>query len=243
MVPDAAPADAELLAEPSKEPVQSKGELPMKWVTVGKKKFNVADIYDTAHVYKQNVDRKKCFFVVSKREYRLYVYEASASDTTLVAHYPVCYAKYPEGKTKTGDMRTPDCSMQAPFTISQIQDASTWKHDFKDGRGNMKAYGDWFIRLNLSKSNNTASVKANRSIGIHGSSGNRESVPGRDSEGCIRLRDEDIKDFKTRFAWVGATVVVKPYTQEKLPFEVKAEKALGNKYVHATKGYRLYPAK
>lgn len=213
---------------------------PMKSITVGKKTFNVADINDVAKVYKETVNKAQCFFVISKQEFRLYVYEVAGNDTTLVAHYPVCYAKFKEGKTRQGDMRTPDCSLNAPFRISQICDASTWRHDFKDGRGNIKAYGDWFIRLDLSKSNVPAAIKGNRSIGIHGSSGNKESVPGMDSEGCIRLRDADIRDLKARFAQVGTKVVVLPYTQGKLSFMKKAEQRLGNTYQYAKKGYMSY---
>ena len=213
---------------------------PMKSITVGKKTFKVADLNDVSKVYKDNVNKTNCFFVVSKQEFRLYVYEVEAGDTALVAHYPVCYAKYPEGKTRQGDMRTPDCNMKAPFRISQICNASSWMHNFGDGRGNIPAYGSWFIRLDLSKSNVPAAIKSNRSIGIHGSSANKESVPGMDSEGCIRLRDTDIRDLKTRFAQVGTKVVVLPYNQGKLPFMKKAEKKLGTAYQYATKGYKTY---
>lgn len=214
-----------------------------KNVTVGKKTYDVADIYDVRTIYKTDVNKANCFFVISKQEYRLYVYERVNKDTILVAHYPVCYAKRTGQKTKQGDMSTPDGDMDNYFTISQIANASTWKHDFKDGRGNIKAYGDWFMRLNLTKATNlNATVRSNRSIGIHGSSGNRESVPGNDSEGCIRLRDEDINHLKANFAQVGTKVVVKAYDKGKYSFEKRAAKALGNKYFYAKKGYRKYPA-
>lgn len=209
----------------------AKGEKwPLKSLTVGKKTFMVADVADEAAIYKQTVNKANCFFVISKKEYRLYVYEVTNKDTALVAHFPVCYAKYPEGKTKQGDMRTPDCDMQKPFKVSQICDASGWKHDFKDGRGAFPAYGAWFIRLSLVGSNNTPSVCSNRSIGIHGSTGNSQSVPGRDSEGCIRLRDADIKTLKSNYVQVGTKVVVKPYTKGKYGFEKRAEKKLGAAY-------------
>lgn len=211
-----------------------------KSITVGKKTYDVADIYDQRTVYKEKVaDRGSLFFIISKQEYRLYVYEKSAKDTVLVAHYPVCYAKRTGQKTKNGDMSTPETDMKGPFRISQIAAASSWTHDFKDGRGAIKAYGDWFMRLDLSKGTGlNASVRSNRSIGIHGSSGNRESVPGNDSEGCIRLRDEDLRHLKTNYAQVGTQVVVKPYSQGKYKFEKKAEKALGSRYVYPVKGYK-----
>lgn len=210
-------------------------------VTVGKKTYNVADIADKRAVYKDKVaDRKNLFFVISKQEYRLYVYEKAANDTVLVAHYPVCYAKRTGQKTKSGDMSTPETDMKGPFRISQIAAASSWTHDFKDGRGAIKAYGDWFMRLDLTKGSGlNAAVCSNRSIGIHGSSGNRESVPGNDSEGCIRLRDEDLRHLKTTYAQVGTEVVVKPFSQGKYAFEKKAEKALGTRYIFPVSGYKL----
>mgnify|MGYP002619910362 CR=1 FL=1 len=212
----------------------TEAEIPMKSVTVGQKSYNVADITDESHVYKKDVNREKCVVVISKREFRLYVYECG-TDTVLIASFPVCYAKNPGPKTKEGDMSTPECSdLSDPFTISEIKSASDWEHDFGDGRGSLKAYGDWFIRLKL-----TGSLSSNRSIGIHGSTNNAESVPGRDSEGCIRLRDADINTFHDLYAQVGQKVLIKGVGERKLPFEQKAEQALGNKYVAPTAGNKL----
>lgn len=205
----------------------------------GNKTYNVADINDVSKVYRPNAVKANCFFVISKQEFRLYVYEKVGTDTLLAAHYPVCYAKYPEGKTKTGDMRTPDCTIAHPFRISQIQNASSWAHDFKDGRGSFPAYGAWFMRLDLSKSDCAAGCRSNRSIGIHGSTGNAASVPGRDSEGCIRLRDADIKDLKERFSQVGTPVVVKAVNVGKYPFERRAQQKCSG-YVQPTAGYKKY---
>ena len=206
-------------------------DIPMRQVTVGQKTYNVADIDDSARVYKDNVDRSRCFIVISKKEYRLYVYEVSADqkDTTLVAHFPVCYAKYPEAKTQSGDMRTPESSMQEPFTIKQIQDASDWHHDFGDGRGSIKSYGNWFLRLD---------TPGFTGVGIHGSTNNEASVPGRDSEGCIRLRDADLIVLHDRFAQEGHKVVIKGIKQGKLPFELKAEQALAERYKAPKAGYK-----
>lgn len=246
----AAPASAEAdqsTPAPEAEPAGNRAVPPFKktTVTVGKKTYDVADIFDERAVYKEKgVNKENVFFVISKQEFRLYVYEKVGNDTVLVAHYPVCYAKRTGQKTKSGDMSTPETDMQGPFRISQIAAASSWTHDFKDGRGAIKAYGDWFMRLDLSKGTGlNASVRSNRSIGIHGSSGNRESVPGNDSEGCIRLRDEDLRHLKSTYAQVGTKVVVKPYTQGKYKFEQSAEKALGTRYVYPVKGYKKYPAK
>lgn len=194
----------------------------------GSKVFNVADINDNGKIYEGlPTNEKNCFFVISKKEFRIYVYEATNGDTTLVAHFPICYAKRPGKKTKTGDMSTPECENGIPFTISQIQDASTWRHDFKDGRGNILAYGPYFMRLKLTGS----VVPGNNSIGIHGCGGTSEksnhiSVPGRDSEGCIRLRDADLKLLRP-LAHVGTKVFIKPATGkagDKYGYEIRAMK-------------------
>ena len=208
----------------------------------GNKVYDVADIYDVARIYRPEANPAQCFFVISKQEFRLYVYEVEGKDTLLAAHFPICYAKNPGPKTRTGDMSTPECSLQHPATISQIRNSSSWAHDFKDGRGSFPAYGAWFMRLDLSKSDCHPGCRSNKSIGIHGSSGNRLSVPGRDSEGCIRLRDEDIKTLKSRFTIVGTRVVIKSANAGKLPFELRAEKNCKD-YQRPEKGYRPVDAK
>jgi lipoprotein-anchoring transpeptidase ErfK/SrfK len=49
-----------------------------------------------------------------------------------------------------------------------------------------------------------------KGIGIHGSTNNESSVPGRGSEGCIRLRDDDLIQLKEKYAFVGMRVVILP---------------------------------
>ena len=201
------------------QPVQK--DIPMKEVQVGSKTYNVADIDDQMALYKENVDRDNCFIVISKKEYRLYVYEVAGQDTLLVAHFPVCYGKNPGPKQGTGDMSTPECTMDEPFCISEIKDASTWCHDFGDGRGQILSYGAYFMRL---------VTPGFSGIGIHGSTNNEASVPGRDSEGCIRLRDNDLLRLHDLYAEVDMPVVIKGIKENKLPFEVKAEQKLGDQY-------------
>ena len=146
-------------------------------------------------------DHGSTFLVVSKKDLRLIVYARSnGGDTIALASYPVCMGKNKGDKQKSGDMRTPESPAGKPFTISMIQDASTWKHDFGDGRGSILAYGQWFLRLEGDYPGN--------SIGIHGSTGNRYSIPGRGSEGCIRLRDEDIVHLKENYAFKGMNVYI-----------------------------------
>lgn len=143
--------------------------------------------------------RDNCFIVISKPELYLSVYEDQQGDTVLLARYPVCVGKNYGQKQKTGDMKTPECTYDNPFSISQIQPASSWVHDFGDGRGSILAYGNWFLRLKTPGFNG---------IGIHGSTNNENSVPGRGSEGCIRLLDEDLDELKETYAFVGMKVVI-----------------------------------
>jgi hypothetical protein len=65
-----------------------------------------------------------------------------------------------------------------------IEDATTWSHDFKgDTLGEIKgAYGPYFIRLD---------VPGQKGIGIHGTHDNA-SIGTRASEGCIRMHNEDV---------------------------------------------------
>lgn len=165
-------------------------------------------------------NKKNCFIVISKKDYYLYVYEAIDQDTVLVARYDACFAVNKGNKMRTGDMKTPHCTSAIPvFRISEICNAAAWRHDFRDGRGNILAYGPYFLRLNIGTNN--------RSIGIHGSTNNRGSVPGRASEGCIRLKDEDVRDLRNRYAFVGMKVIIKAEDIDDYPYEVQAMERLG----------------
>lgn len=164
-------------------------------------------------------DKNQCFLVLSKKDYYLYVYEPQGNDTVMLARFDCAFALKKGDKTKKGDMRTPHCkSLNAPFYVSEIRNASTWCHDFGDGRGSIKSYGDYFIRLRLAGHQ----VESNRTIGIHGSTNNAESVPGRTSEGCIRLRDEDIRTLRNKFVTKGMKVIIKAEDIDDYAFEVRA---------------------
>lgn len=182
-------------------------------------KHTIRLIKDESLSFPQMVKNKKnCFVVMSKKDYYLYVYEPQGEDTVMVARYDCCFSLKKGNKQKVGDMRTPHTTMDNPFTLTEIVDASTWDHDFGDGRGSILSYGHWFHRLD---------THGHKGIGIHGSTNNAESVPGRASEGCIRLRDEDIIDFKENYAHVSMKVVIKAEDVDDLPFEVKAMKKQG----------------
>lgn len=159
--------------------------------------------------------RDNCFIVMSKKDYYLYVYEPQGRDTVLLARYDCAFAQRKGQKEQSGDMRTPHCTLSDPFTIEQIQSSGGWVHDFGDGRGAILSYGPYFLRLR---------TPGHTGIGIHGSTGNRQTVPGRASEGCIRLRDEDIADLATHYAHVGMPVVIKAEEVDDYPFEIHAMK-------------------
>lgn len=173
---------------------------------------------DTAKIfYGGAYDQGSAFVVISKKELRLNVYATVKGDTTLIVRYPVCLSRAKGQKEKEGDMKTPSCSMESPFTITEIKDASTWTHDFGDGRGAILSYGHWFMRL----------ATPHKGIGIHGNTGNEDKMPGRDSEGCIRLSDAGIDHFKQHYATVGMKVVIKGEDDGRLPFENRSIKSAG----------------
>ncbi|MGI6219275.1 MAG: L,D-transpeptidase [Bacteroidaceae bacterium] len=113
---------------------------------------------------------------VSKQKRELYVLN-SKNDTLCIMQCGIGLNK--GNKTRSGDKRTPE----GTFTISKIQDSKLWTHDFKDGYGPRKgAYGPWFIRLHVPRFSG---------IGIHGTCF-PNSIGTRCSDGCIRLRNEDV---------------------------------------------------
>ena len=150
-------------------------------------------------VFGEMMNRNSCFIVIDKPALHLSVYEDQGGDTVLIARYPVCVGKNYGQKEKSGDMKTPECTFDNPFSITEITPAATWTHDFGDGRGAILSSGRWFMRLK---------TPGHKGIGIHGSTNNESSVPGRGSEGCIRLRDDDLDILKENYAFVGMKVII-----------------------------------
>ena len=150
-------------------------------------------------VFGEMIQRDNCFIVIDKPALYLSVYENQNGDTVLIARYPVCVGKNYGQKEKSGDMKTPECTFDNPFSITEIVSASSWTHDFGDGRGAILAYGNWFMRLK---------TPGHKGIGIHGSTNNENSVPGRGSEGCIRLKNEDLDQLKEKYVFIGMKVIV-----------------------------------
>ncbi|MFN3562003.1 MAG: L,D-transpeptidase [Chloroherpetonaceae bacterium] len=127
--------------------------------------------------------------VIDKSDFTLTLYDGK----DVVKVYSVAVGKNLGDKEKVGDMRTPI----GKFPIVNIHNSSAWTHDFKDGKGEIKgAYGPWFLRLYTGK-DATASGKAWKGIGIHGTHA-PESIGTCATEGCIRLKNEDIADLKAR---------------------------------------------
>lgn len=113
---------------------------------------------------------------------------------------PVCVGKNTGDKQKKGDLRTPE----GIFQVSDIHNSTNWEHDFGDGKGEISgAYGPYFIRLD---------VPGHKGIGIHGTH-LPESIGTRDSEGCIRLRNEDLERLIT-FVRVPMTVIITPSAED-----------------------------
>ena len=166
---------------------------------------------DTVAAYSEIQDKANTFIVISKQELKLYVCEALEDDTVRIAEFPVCLSRNLGQKERKGDMKTPESTWDKPFEITEIVKSSNWTHDFGDGRGAIMSYGNWFMRLKTGFSG----------IGIHGSTNNESTVPGRDSEGCIRLNDNDLDVLKEQYAFKGMKVVIKHEDEGLKPFEEK----------------------
>jgi lipoprotein-anchoring transpeptidase ErfK/SrfK len=129
--------------------------------------------------------------VIEKNSHTLEVFR----DGKRVKKYGVAVGKNTGDKQRVGDMRTPE----GEFPIVQIQNASKWSHDFRDGKGEVKgAYGPYFIRLG---------TPGWSGIGIHGTHA-PDSI-GRDvTEGCIRLNNDDVAELR-KMVKIGDRVIIK----------------------------------
>lgn len=129
--------------------------------------------------------------VVSKKALQLYV--VSEKNDTLFQCSVACGKNF-GNKVLVGDKKTPE----GTFKIIKMYDATSWRHDFGDGKGMRKgAYGPLFFRLNVPGFND---------IGIHGTIF-PETIGTRSSEGCVRMRNEDIKKLY-RFCYIGMPVII-----------------------------------
>ncbi len=127
---------------------------------------------------------------IIKLDHKLHVMK----DKNIVKIYDIAVGKNLGQKVRAGDCKTP----VGDFSVQQIQSASHWSHDFKDGKGVIQnAYGPWFIRLRTGWNG----------IGIHGTHA-PNSIGTNDTEGCIRLKNSDVDELKRRNIRIGMPVVI-----------------------------------
>ena len=135
---------------------------------------------------------KEKHILIEKETCRLYLIEKDS----ILMDCPVCVGIGVGQKKRKGDHKTPE----GVFKIRAIQKSSSWTHDFHDGNGVIKgSYGPWFFRLNTPQSPH---------IGIHGTCF-PESMGKRESEGCIRMLNEDLEKLKEQ-VFTGMTVIINP---------------------------------
>ncbi|MCQ2147221.1 MAG: L,D-transpeptidase [Bacteroidales bacterium] len=133
------------------------------------------------------------FIVISKENMTLTL--VGDNNQPIATYGIACAVNYGNKKVK-GDHKTPE----GVFKINQLLNAKGLSHDFKDGKGPIRnAYGPWFLRL---------AVPGFNDIGIHGTH-LPESIGTRATEGCIRLKNEDILDLKSRVN-LGTPVIILP---------------------------------
>lgn len=137
------------------------------------------------------------FILISKQEMRLRLIDYKGNE---LFSAPVAVGVNAGNKQIEGDMRTPE----GVFQVADIQKSADWKHDFKDGKGEISgAYGDYFIRL---------AVPGHKGIGIHGTH-LPESIGTRASEGCIRMKNDDLKRL-VGLIYPPVTVVITPGVED-----------------------------
>lgn len=133
------------------------------------------------------------FIIVDKQAFTLTL--VSSAGEAIKEYGIACAVNYGPKKVR-GDHKTPE----GTFKITQLLYAKGLSHDFGDGKGPVRdAYGPWFLRLG---------VPGFIDIGIHGTPF-PESIGSRATEGCIRMRNDDITDLKQRVK-VGTRVIILP---------------------------------
>lgn len=143
--------------------------------------------------HKLNDINNTSFIVISKEDMMLRLIDYKGRE---IQKYPIACGKNYGNKETKGDLKTPE----GLFHVTEIEKASSWVHDFGDGKGEIPgAYGPFFIRLE---------VPGQKGIGIHGTH-KPESIGTRDTEGCIRLNNEDLLKL-VKQTHIGMTVLITP---------------------------------
>ena len=170
--------------------------------------IGVMEYYILQEQYKKELQkvRHATILLVSKQEMSLRLIDYKGKE---IFFAPMACGKSFGNKLAKGDMKTPE----GIFQVQDIQNASDWKHDFKDGKGDVEnAYGPYFIRLY---------TPGHKGIGIHGTHDSL-SIGTRATEGCIRLNNEDLIKLVSLIC-PPLTVVITPSAED------EAKNALQNK--------------
>lgn len=142
------------------------------------------------------------FIVINKQDYSLSQFDYKGNK---LRTFPVAFGKSPGNKTEKGDNKTPE----GIFSISGIENSSSWSHDFQDGKGKIEgAYGPHFIRLN---------VPGHKGIGIHGTHDNN-SIRSRVSEGCIRMKNDDLETLVKNIKSSSIVVIIPSVEDQEINF-------------------------
>lgn len=150
--------------------------------------------------------------LISKQEMKLMLIDYKGK---VLLSAPFACGLYPGNKQKKGDMKTPE----GIFHVADIQNASDWKHDFKDGKGQIEgAYGPYFIRLK---------TPGHKGIGIHGTHDSL-SIGSRTTEGCIRLHNKDLKKL-VGLIYPPLTVIITPAAADEVINLLPANKKMNKK--------------
>lgn len=144
----------------------------------------------------QSFEAEDGFILVDKGALMLTVFDASA---TPVLTLPVCCGSEFGDKQTLRDCRTPE----GVFRVRRIENSTTWPHKLPGGRKEFGSYGPTFIRLEYPPIHR---------IGIHGTK-LPESIGKRESEGCVRLRNEDLA-LLVPHVKVGMKVLITPGAED-----------------------------
>jgi lipoprotein-anchoring transpeptidase ErfK/SrfK len=163
-------------------------------------------------------ENKGKFIIISKEKMVLTLYD---NQKKAIATYPISCGKFYGNKRKSGDNKTPEGAFYVIQTQRVDQHGLKWGHDFKDGKGWIdNAYGPYFIRLH---------TPPHKSIGIHGTH-DPASMGKRASEGCIRLKNEDIEKLFVHI-YIGMPVFIMASEQDVIAdidiYKSSAESLLG----------------